>query len=148
MASKAAESNGQPCSTQRQLHPSCVRAVQRGLDKELWDVCDAACQHVMTKHSSAFRPSQPWCAPLNFSLSAHSFPLHPLFRSASPLPHGTFYSPPPPPPFSFSFSSSCQAIVLLCCSDTFLKHAAEREKGKIEGERMERRRKRKGKIRD
>ena len=52
----------------------------------------------------------------------------PLFLSPSPLPHATFQ-----PPFSFSSSSSsssCQAFVLLCLSDTFLRHAKEREKGK------------------
>lgn len=48
-----------------------------------------------------------------------------------------------PPTFSFSSSSSssCQAFVLLCRSDTFLKHVEEREKGTAEGERMEGRRK-------
>lgn len=90
--------------------------------------------------------------PLNHALLLSTFlsPLIPYLHSPfspsnSPLPHATFQ-----PPFSFSSSSSssCQAFVLLCCSDTFLKHAEEREKGKTEGERMERRRKKRGKVRD
>lgn len=101
----------------------------------------------MTKPRSAFTSTQPCPAPLNLSLSSYSFPPFPLLSfSDSPLPHTTFQ-----PPFAFSSSSSsssCQAFVLLCRSDTFLKHAEEREKGKTEGERMERRREKRGKVRD
>lgn len=80
-ASKATESNRQPCSTaQWQPHPFCVHAVQRGLDKEPCNVCDAACQHVMTKRRSAFKCTQPCSAPLNLSL----FPPFPL-SSLPPL---------------------------------------------------------------
>lgn len=92
-ASKATESNSQPCSTARwQPHPSCVRAVQQRLDKELWNVGDAACQHVMTKHHSAFKCTQPCSAPLNLSL----FPPFPL--SSLPLLYFTQNFPSVPPP--------------------------------------------------
>lgn len=109
-----------------------------GLDKELRNVCDAACQHVMTKHRSAFKSSQPCSAALNFSLSLRSF-----LPSIPPFLPLLYLMQLSPPFFSFSSSSSCQAFVLLCCSDTFLKHVEEKEKGKTEGERTERTRKKK-----
>lgn len=77
-----------------------------GFDKELWNVCDAACQHVMTKQSSTFRSTQPWPTPLNLSLAPHSFPpflfsflsLLYLMLLSPPLSSPFWPSPPPPPP--------------------------------------------------
>ncbi len=72
-------------------------------------MCDAACQHVMTKHRSAFRSTQPCCAPLNLSLPTHSFPPFPLFpfclsfTSQNFLPFSPFLPPPPPPPVKLLF---------------------------------------------
>lgn len=131
----------------------CVCCSDGGVDKELWNVCDAACQHMMTKQSSTFRSTQPCPAPLSLSLAPHSFP--PFLFSFLSLLYLMLLSPPPF--FSFSTfstsSSSCQAFVLLFCFDTFLKHVEEREEAKTEGERMERRRKKEGglvseKVRD
>lgn len=94
--------------------------------------------------SIQIRSTMP-CSSQPFSLLLFLPSIPPFFSfSFSPLPHSTFQ-----PPFAFSSSSSSrQAFVLLCRSDTFLKHAEEREKGKTEGERMERRRKKRGKVRD
>ncbi len=88
-------------------------------------------------HSTVLCSSQPF-SPHSFLPSVPSFSFLPFLYLAE-------FSPP----FSFSSSSSsssCQAFVLLCCSDTFLKHVEEREKGKTEGERMEGRRKKRGKV--
>lgn len=119
--------------------PSCVLQFRGGFDKDLRDVCDAACQHVMTKHS-AFTSTQPWCARLNLS------PLASSLLSLTLLYLTLFFNPP----FSFSSSSSCstsstscQAFVLLSCSDTFLKNGKERQKGKTEGRGWKRMRKEK-----
>lgn len=98
--------------------------------------------HVSTWWQSTAQHSDP----LNHALLLSTL-LSPLIPSLQfpfsflTLLHLTQLSNPLSP---FSSSSSFKAFVLLCCSDTFLKHAEEREKGKTEGERMERMRGKKG----
>lgn len=92
----------------------CVCCSDGGVDKELWNVCDAACQHVMTKQSSTFRSTQPCPAPLSLSLAPHSFPpflfsflsLLYLMLLSPPLSSLFRPSPPPPPPVKLLFFCS------------------------------------------
>lgn len=96
-------------------------------------VCVCEMLDVSTWWQSTARHSEPFIrdsAPLNLSVS--------------PLPPLNFLSPlllllPLLPLLSFLLLP--QAFVLLCCSDTFLKHVEERERRKSEGEKMESRRK-------
>lgn len=133
-ASEATESNGGTAapspgiSVRLLIWGTGVGGVGGSFDEELRNVCDAACQRAVTKRRSIFRPAEPWTAPLNLSFLPFP-PFPPLFPlSRSPSPHATLQPPFPFPFSSSSSSSSRQSFVLLCRSDTFLKHGEQREK--------------------